>query len=274
MMEERISMMATLEIHTAEPFNRLFPIKESVLNEIVEDMRVRGYDYGHPIIIWAGHKVTVVDGHTRLAAALKLGMSKVPILLKDFTDEDAALQYAIRSQSHRRNLTAEELLNCLSELDKRKAIGRPEKTATNVAISGRSAKKTADLLGVSRGKVEKLRTINDHAPAQIREAVASGSMSIDKGYKQTMENRHREDGAVMNPPTGEELQKLKNSRLEAIKVSIAKMARTRLEREIQEYPEIRYSTEEREDLISRTLHEVAEAMSALPIENATQPTNS
>jgi ParB-like nuclease domain. len=117
-MEERISMMATLEIHTAEPFNRLFPIKESVLNEIVEDMRVRGYDYGHPVIIWAGHKVTVVDGHTRLAAALKLGMSKIPILLKEFADEDAALQYAIRSQSHRRNLTDAELLTCLGELDK------------------------------------------------------------------------------------------------------------------------------------------------------------
>ena len=38
-MEERISMMATLEIRTASPFKDLFPIKETVLNEIAEDMK-------------------------------------------------------------------------------------------------------------------------------------------------------------------------------------------------------------------------------------------
>ena len=61
-MEEKISLMPTIAIHTASPFKDLFPIKESVLNEIAEDMKQNGFDFAHPIIIWAGHKVTVVDG--------------------------------------------------------------------------------------------------------------------------------------------------------------------------------------------------------------------
>ena len=227
-MEEKISLMPTIAIHTASPFKDLFPIKESVLNEIAEDMKQNGFDFAHPIIIWAGHKVTVVDG--------------------EFASEDEALQYAIKAQSHRRSLTPQELLNCLAELDKRKSAGRPGKLATFVANFGKSSEATADLLGISRGKVEKLRTIKNHATAKIRDAVASGNMSIDKGYKETMKARRQDKAKELPPLTGTELQDLKESRSEAIKVSIIKMVKLRLEREVQEYPEIGYSLQERNTL--------------------------
>ena len=242
-MEEKISLMPTIAIHTASPFKDLFPIKESVLNEIAEDMKQNGFDFAHPIIIWAGHKVTVVDGHTRLAAAQKIHLNK-----KEFASEDEALQYAIKAQSHRRSLTPQELLNCLAELDKRKSAGRPGKLATFVANFGKSSEATADLLGISRGKVEKLRTIKNHATAKIRNAVASGNMSIDKGYKETMKARRQDKAKELPPLTGTELQDLKESRSEAIKVSIIKMVKMRLEREVQEYPEIGYSFQERNTL--------------------------
>ena len=45
MMEEKISLMPTIAIHTASPFKDLFPIKESVLNEIAEDMKQNGFDF-------------------------------------------------------------------------------------------------------------------------------------------------------------------------------------------------------------------------------------
>ena len=256
-MEARISMMATLELRTVAPFNRLFPIKDAVLDQIAADMKTNGYDYGHPIIVWAGHKVTVVDGHTRLKAALKTGLSKVPITLKEFASEDEALQYAIRAQSNRRNLTD-------AELDKRNAVGRPEKIATNVAIAGRTSKNTANLLGISRGKVEKLRTINDHAPSEIRDAVTSGSMSIDRGYKETIKQRRQNEIAATEPLTGEELQKMKNARLEAIRISIIKMTAARLEREIQEYPEIGYSPDEKERIKQEIIMAVEKYIDSLP----------
>ena len=237
----KISMMETLQIKTASPFKDLFPIRESVLNEIIEDMKENGFDCGHPIIVWAGHKVTVVDGHTRLAAALRLGKSKVPITLKEFADETAALQYAIRAQRNRRNLTDPELLKCLNELDKRKSVGRPKKTPSCEGISGESAKNTADLLGISRAKVERLRAINDHASDDVKNAVLSGKLSANKAYKATMNARREAQ------PDAEEDDSTENNKAErqtALIDSICGMIEARIDREKREYPGISYSEEE------------------------------
>ncbi len=246
-MEDKISMMPTTALHTATPFKTLFPIKETVLNEIADDMKKNGFDYAHPIIIWAGHKVTVVDGHTRLAAAQKIHLNKVPVTLKEFADEEEALRYAIKSQSHRRNLTAEELLNCLTELDKRKTAGRPGKLAVNPANSGKSAQVTADLLGISRNKVEQLRTINAHAPEKIKEAVSSGKMSIDRGYRETIKDRKKK-AAIENPVSEMDADTVRKQRLDIFKRAIGKMFVDYFESETQKYPEICYSATEKKQL--------------------------
>lgn len=268
-MEDKISLMPIQTLHTAAPFKNLFPIQESVLNDMVEDMKgARGFDCAFPIIIWAGHKVTVIDGHTRLAAAQRIHLNKVPVMLKEFADEGEALLYAIRAQRIRRTLSQEELLNCLAELDKRNAVGRPGKTATNVAISGRTSESTAELLGISRGKVEKLRTINDHAPSNIRDAVASGSMSVDKGYKETVKKRRQEKATSSKPLSIEELKTLKNERLNALQRNIEKTIRKYLESEWQEYPELRYSSSEIQTLSKNVQNKIQEIIAAvLPGEN-------
>ena len=54
-----------------EPFRNLFPIRQTVLAEIIDDMNVNGFDFGHPIVVW---KMIVVDGHTRLKAAIAAGL--------------------------------------------------------------------------------------------------------------------------------------------------------------------------------------------------------
>ncbi len=268
-MEDKISLMPIQALHTAAPFKTIFPIKESVLNEIAEDMKQNGFDYAHPIIIWGGHKVTVVDGHTRLAAAQQIHLNKVPITLKEFADEDEALQYAIRAQRNRRNLSDAELLNCLAELDKRKhrGIQGNSQLATGVA-NGKSAEKTAELLGVSRGKIEKLRTVNDHAPDRLKAAVSRGDISINKAYNETMKQRRAEEAQAMEAPIGEALLKLKESRMETIRKSIVKMVVASLEREVHEYPEIRYTLAEKNGLGDTISNEIGKLIAAmLPGEN-------
>ncbi|MFA6717277.1 MAG: hypothetical protein WCS27_17995, partial [Victivallaceae bacterium] len=106
----------------------------------------------------------------------------------EFPDEDAALEYAIKCQRNRRNLSDQEILQCVSELDKRRTKAeagamKGKKLATGVA---RSSEKTADVLGIGRGKVEKARVVLDKAPDEIREAVKSGEMSINQAYNQTV----------------------------------------------------------------------------------------
>jgi len=267
-MEQKISMMDTLTIRTATPFKNLFPIRENLLDEIAADMKANGYDFAHPIIIWAGHKVTVVDGHTRLAAALKIGLTKVPITLKEFESEEEALQYAIKSQSHRRNLTDAELLACISELDKRKRVGRPEKTPSREGISGESAENTAKLLNISRAKVERLRTVKDHGSDKTKAAVASGKMTINKAYNETMKQRRAKEHSVREVKP----EDVKKERLKAIEESIVKMVAARIEREIQEYPEIRYSEQERQELIEGCLSAITAALENLPRETTENET--
>ena len=45
------------------------------------------------------------------------------------------------------------------------------------------------LLGTSRGTVEKIRSIIDHAPEEIKDAIRSGNLTINKAYVITMGKR-------------------------------------------------------------------------------------
>jgi len=187
-MSNAITNMFIGDIRTASPFRELFPIDEKVLDAIYWDLQKHGFDPAKPLILWESHGSIVIDGHTRLRAAHKAGLCQVPVLLKYFADEGEALQYAISSQRNRRNLTAREILACITELDSRRKAGRPGKLAQECASSGKSAQATADLLGISARKVEQARTILTKAPEEIKSAVNSGNMSIHAAYHKTMKH--------------------------------------------------------------------------------------
>ncbi len=179
-------------LKTAEPYKNLFPIRETTLAEIIEDMTENGFDSGHPIVVW---NMTVIDGHTRLRAAMAAGLETVPVICRQFTDETEALEYAIKSQSNRRNLTDWELMQCLQQLDFRKSVGRPCKNSS--CSCGRSANATAELLGISRGKVEKLRAIASYADSGTLTSLQQGRYSVNRAYEETMRSRRPE---VKNEP--------------------------------------------------------------------------
>jgi ParB family chromosome partitioning protein len=90
--------------------------------------------------------------------------------------------FAIRSQRNRRNLTEADILRCIETLDKRKT--KAEAARENGAMSGttqapagasvppvKSARKTAELLGISPRQVERARTILDHGSEEVKQAV-------------------------------------------------------------------------------------------------------
>ncbi len=254
MMEDKISMMPTTVLHTAAPFKTLFPIKENVLCEIAEDMKQNGFDYAHPIIIWAGHKVTVVDGHTRLAAAQKIHLNMVPVTLKNFVDEEDALQYAIRSQCSRRNLTDAELAVCIKELDCLKTRGGKPKASREAF--GKSANKTAELLGISRAKVERIRAVNDYASDSTKSAVAAGKMSINKAYNTTMKQKRNKKSAEQTA-TPEDPAAFRIERLNAVKKNLLGQLKTKLEQENQEYPDLHYTIEEKNQFLGQLTDGIA-----------------
>jgi len=254
---EPISMCDPMEINTASPFKDLFPVKPGELERIEKSMETKGYDSAHPIIVWKGHNSTVIDGHTRLAASKKLMFNLIPVILKEFKDETVALEYAINSQVNRRNLTDAELIKCMNELDKRKIAGRPSKFATPVANFGRSSDKTAELLGISRGKVEKIRTINSHASDDIKAAVSDGKMSINKAYNKTMETRKQANQEEQNSHTESQLQSMKANRIQVLRSKVSKFAQKLIEDEIRIYPEIIYSEQDKKELSNVLSSELA-----------------
>lgn len=263
-MENKYLMMHILDVHTEAPFCDLFKITPTVLAAITEDMKKNGFDKAHPLVLWGGHNGIVVDGHTRLQAAKDAGVLDVAVIARDFESELEALEYAIAAQRNRRNLTNGEMMVCLDALDKRMAVGRPQKTTSNEVIFGRSSRKTADLLGTSPTKVEKLRTINAHAAHPIKESLATGGISVNKAYNETMKQRRAEEKHLPEFKPEE----VKRVRLENLETSIERIVSMRIEREVQEYPEVRYSPEEREELIKRTLVRVGNAMRNLPVNEA------
>ena len=187
-MSNAVINMFVKDIQTASPFRDLFPIHERILDEIYWDIQKNGYDHSKPIILWESHDSVVIDGHTRLRAARKAGLCQIPVMLKAFADENEALQYAIRCQRNRRNLTDREILVCIAELDKRRKAGRPgnNKLAQDCANFGKSAQETAGMLGISSRKVEQVRTVLDKAPDDVKEAVKSGDISINVAYNRTI----------------------------------------------------------------------------------------
>ena len=241
-MFQEMSVISTLvntdSLRTAEPFKNLFPIREDIVNKIASDMKQHGFDRAHPIVVWSGHKSTVVDGHTRLLAAARLGFPKVPIVLKDFQSEEDALEYAIDSQRNRRNLTDAELMKCLSLLDRRRKAGRPRKGEPAI---GRSAKQTAMLLGTSRGTVEKIRSLLDHAPEEIKDAVRSGNLTINRAYVITMKK-------VKTDKCRNE-DEFRKARLEALGLDIGKIAQSRIEFELKRPPSIQLTRKEATELL-------------------------
>jgi ParB family chromosome partitioning protein len=183
------------DIKTASPFCDLFPVRKRVLDDIVWDMRRNGYDNSQPLVLWKDHGNVVIDGHTRLSAAKKANIYQIPIIFKAFSDEEDALKYAIACQKNRRNLSDSELVACVVELDKRKDKISCLKQNLTVAPCGatvRSSQETAELLGINHRKVERIRTIMDNAPDEIKRMVKTGRMTVNSAYNRTVGARRNE----------------------------------------------------------------------------------
>jgi len=190
-------MKLVSSIKTAEPFTTVFPINDSLLDTIVEDMKQRGFDASQPLLMWK-EKEVVLDGHTRLKAAEKAGVQQVPVYEKSFESESEALEYVIHLQKDRRNLTDSELYACIMELDKRYEHGgdrHSDRFKSSFELlkekQGSSREKTAQVVGTSPAKVQKARTIQDHGDKETKEALSSGEMSINRAYNETQKQRKK-----------------------------------------------------------------------------------
>lgn len=178
-------MMKVSEIVTKQPFNTLFVINPVTREKIKADMKEKGFDPAFPLILWGN---ILVDGHTRFYVAFDLGITEVPVEIKEFEDQQAALEYAIHNQRDRRNISDAELLACIEILDvklSRKEAGA--KGGNKEKKEEASHVKTAKALKVSKTKVTDARAVLSDKKAT--EEVKSGKKTISKAAKEVRESK-------------------------------------------------------------------------------------
>ncbi len=195
-----LDCMRILDIKVAEPFKSLLPIRSDIKERIVADMVENEFDPSQPLVIWKEENV-LVDGHTRLAAAARANLSKVPVLRKSFKDEAAAVAYALHTQCGRRNLTDAELIDLIPKVDRLSPRGGDrrsdayESRATDVAL-GRSSDRTAEILGINGKKVERARKVLLVADEETVAGVRAGDITINAAYNQLTQNKAKTQAAL------------------------------------------------------------------------------
>jgi ParB family chromosome partitioning protein len=164
-------MMRTADIKTEPALEGIFAIKTETLEAVIASMKENGYDKAEPIVVWKG-KNLVVDGHTRLKAAIAAEISEVPAEEKEFASLDEAKQYTKKRQINRRNLNQSEILEA--------AGGLQNKAERNG--SGRAAEILAKELGVSASVVQRARAVAASAPPEVINQVKHNELSINQAY--------------------------------------------------------------------------------------------
>lgn len=182
-----------------EPFSDLYPVKDSIKKAIKADMVKCGFNDGYPIHVWkTGGEYVVIDGHTRLSCAKELDIDSVPVHVLEFETEMLALEYAIKSQRDRRNLTKEELtayqVRAVEALDKRKSKGGDrgnQYTGGKAPIGAlpKSSEETADVVGISARQVDRVRKVLDSEESEIIEDLKEGKITINAASDKVKEKK-------------------------------------------------------------------------------------
>jgi len=208
MKNTKLDEMKPTEIITDPAFEDLFPIDPELLKRIEQDMQNGTYDRSQHIILgkWVGqHEPMLMDGHTRLRAAINLNLESVPVFIKDeFASKEEAILHAIKLQCNRRNLTDAELFRCWQTVDELKVQDRDPATGrftgTQDCTPGKSAEKTAELLGTSPTKVSQMRRIGNQADPETKKAVLKGEKTVNQAYNETRKKRNA--AKEVNSPAG------------------------------------------------------------------------
>jgi hypothetical protein len=177
--------MTVDDIVTVAPFNALFDINDQVLASVTANIKKNGYDPAFPVVLWGN---ICIDGHTRLKAAKASDLKTIPVLQKEFKDEQDALNYAIHNQRDRRNISDAELLRCIAVIDE--PMTKKEVATKGGKSEGKSEPthvKTAKALGISPTKVTDARTVL--ADEEKKEEVLSGKKSINKAVTEIKNKR-------------------------------------------------------------------------------------
>ena len=131
-----------------------FQLREDAsMDELTES--VRAYGILSPLLARpSGEGYELVSGHRRCAAAIKLGLQTVPVLVREMSDDEAVILMVDSNLQRENLLPSEKAFAYKMKLDalKRQA-GRPKKNESRVATKIDTAKSIGEASGESRDQV-------------------------------------------------------------------------------------------------------------------------
>ncbi len=202
------------QIRTMSLFKDYNKVDSVILKAIEEDMLKNGYNISCPVVLWDKGNV-VIDGHTRLQAAINVGLEEIDVCMGSFTDENDAMNVAKLAQRDRRNLPDSLFLELVIETDQRQKRGGDRKSddfknqnnkkvflildedivndskqlqqnSSDKIGSKPSYIQTAEMIG--RGatpyKVQQVRIVLDSGDKELRQAILDGKKSILEAVKE------------------------------------------------------------------------------------------
>ena len=180
-MKEQVQEIRIAELH---PFrNYPFYVKDDESMQALCDS-IREYGVLSPLLARpTGEGYEIVSGHRRRSAALKLGLEKLPVLVREMTDDEAII-LMVDSNIQRENLLPSEKAFAYKmklEAMKRQS-GRPKKNSPQVASNYRSDDALAQQEGISGDTVRRyIRLTNLAKP--ILELVDEGRIAFSPGVE-------------------------------------------------------------------------------------------
>ncbi len=172
--KDKIIMMKCTDINIDPEFKALYYQEPEKVQAIADDMRKNGFDKSQPIIILADK--TLIDGHSRLEAAMKAELTEIPVMIKEFDSRNDVLIYMEHLQLDRRNLSESEKMIHLEKLLKLKEQAKKEGRDVTEFSDEEIAKK----LDVSPRQVQKMKEVEKKASNEQLEAIKKGERSVSQ----------------------------------------------------------------------------------------------
>jgi ParB family chromosome partitioning protein len=166
------------DITLQKEFETLFAIIPANLEKISSRIRESGYDESQPVHVWEhGGKLILIDGHHRRLGAINAQLPEIPAYIHHFERLEEALEYALSLQTERRNLSDAELLTAIKLVDQLKLRGKGAN-----GEKGKSAARTAKLLGIKTSKAEQLRFVEKYGTDAMKDCIKKGELTLNQAY--------------------------------------------------------------------------------------------
>lgn len=179
--------MSTIQIQINKDYEGLVPhLTKSEYEQLKSSIEIEGLYI--PIIINKNN--VILDGHHRYKICTDLGLP-IRYVTKEFENELLEKKFVIESNLRRRQLNdfqkaelgipLQKINQEIAKQNKLSNLKNNSSIASNEAI-GRSTKKTAEEIGISRGTFERAKKIIESNDEKLKESVRSGKTSISYAY--------------------------------------------------------------------------------------------